>query len=91
MSFTYDANGNTLAKVDSSGTTTYGWDFETQLTSLVLPGAGGTVTFKYDPFGRRIQKSSSSGTTNYLYDAGCPRLSALNSVTQIQAWVPHSL
>jgi YD repeat-containing protein len=38
--FPYDANGNTLAKVDSSGTTTYGCDFETQLTSLVLPGAG---------------------------------------------------
>ena len=66
--FTYDANGNTLTKVDSNGTTTYGWNFENQLTSVALPGTGGTVTFKYDPFGRRIQKSSAGGTTSYLYD-----------------------
>jgi RHS repeat-associated protein len=66
--FTYDSNGNTLTKAASSGTTTYNWDFENRLISVVLPGAGGTVLFKYDPFGRRIQKSSASGTTNYLYD-----------------------
>ena len=66
--FTYDGNGNTLTKTDSRGSTTYNWDFENRLASVVLPGTGGTVTFKYDPFGRRIQKSSSSATTNYLYD-----------------------
>ncbi len=66
--FTCDGNGNTLTKIDSSGTTTYNLDFENPLTSVVLPGAGGTVTFKYDPLGRRIQKSSSTATTNYLYD-----------------------
>ena len=38
------------------------------MSSVVLPGSGGTVSFKYDPFGRRIQKSGPSGTTNYLYD-----------------------
>jgi RHS repeat-associated protein len=66
--FTYDNNGNTLTKVDSSGTTTYNWDFENRLASVVVPGTGGTVTFKYDPFGRRIQKGSPDGTTTYLYD-----------------------
>lgn len=66
--FTYDNNGNTLTKVDSTGTTSYAWDFENRLTTVTLPGSGGTVTFKYDPFGRRIQRSSLSGTTNYLYD-----------------------
>jgi YD repeat-containing protein len=55
--FTYDGNGNTLTKVDSSGTTTYNWDFENRLASVVLPGTGATVTLKYDPFGRRIQKA----------------------------------
>ena len=39
-----------------------------QLSSVALPGSGGTVSFKYDPFGRRIQKSAPSGTVNYLYD-----------------------
>jgi len=66
--FTYDGNGNTLTKVNSTGTTQYTWDFENRLGSVMLPGPGGTVTFKYDPFGRRIQKSSSAGTTDYLYD-----------------------
>lgn len=48
--------------VNSSGTTTYTWDFENRLATTVLPGSGGTVYYKYDPFGRRIYKSSTSGT-----------------------------
>jgi len=64
----YDYNGNTLTKVVGSNTTTYGWDFENRLTSVTLPGSGGTVSFRYDPFGRRIYKSSSSGTSIYAYD-----------------------
>jgi len=58
-----DNNGNTLTKADSTGTTSYAWDFENRLTSVTLPGTAGTVTFKYDPFGRRIYKSSSGGTS----------------------------
>src|SRR6266566_41169 len=65
---TYDYNGNTLTKADSTGTTNYTWDFENRLTSVTLPGSGGTVSFKYDPFGRRIYKSSSAGTSVYAYD-----------------------
>jgi RHS repeat-associated protein len=67
-SYTYDYNGNTLTSVTGSNTTTYAWDFENRLTSVTLPGTGGTVTFKYDPFGRRIYNSSSSGTSIYAYD-----------------------
>ncbi len=66
--YTYDNNGNTLTKVDATGTTTYTWDYENRLKQVTLPGTSGTVTFKYDPFGRRIQKSGPLGTTNYLYD-----------------------
>jgi RHS repeat-associated protein len=68
VSYSYDANGNLTGKADSTGTTTYGWDFENRLTSVTLPGTGGTVSFKYDPFGRRIQKSSTRGTTIFSYD-----------------------
>ncbi len=67
-SYTYDSNGNTLTKVVGSNTTSYTWDFENRLTSVALPGSGGTITFKYDPLGRRIYKSSSSGTSVYAYD-----------------------
>ncbi|MBZ5723347.1 MAG: RHS repeat-associated core domain-containing protein, partial [Acidobacteriia bacterium] len=68
-SYTYDNNGNTKTKSDG---TQYNWDFENRLASVVLPGAGGTVSFKYDGFGRRVQKSFVQGatttTTDYLYD-----------------------
>ena len=64
----YDYNGNTLTKVVGSNTTSFAWDYENRLSSVTLPGSGGTVSFKYDPFGRRIYKSSSSGTSIYAYD-----------------------
>jgi RHS repeat-associated protein len=66
--YTYDNNGNTVTKTDSTGTTQYAWDYENRLTSVTLPGSGGTVNFKYDPFGRRIEKITPSGTSIYAYD-----------------------
>jgi RHS repeat-associated protein len=66
---TYDANGNTTSKTDSTGTTNYTWDYDDRLTSATLPGSGGTVSYRYDPFGRRIYKSSSAGTSMFAYDA----------------------
>jgi RHS repeat-associated protein len=66
--YTYDANGNTTSKIDSTGTTSYIWDFENRLASVTLPGSGGTVTFRYDPFGKRIEKISSSATSIFAYD-----------------------
>lgn len=66
--YTFDNNGSTLTKTDSTGATSYTWDFENRLTSVTLPGAGGTISFAYDPFGRRIKKSSSSGTSVFAYD-----------------------
>ncbi len=63
-----DCNGNTSTKVVGSNTTSYAWDYEKRLTSVTLPGSGGTVSFKYDPFGRRIYKSTSSTTSVFAYD-----------------------
>src|SRR5580693_7360626 len=65
---TLDNNGNTHTKVVGSNTTTYAWDYENRLSSVTLPGSGGTVSFKYDPFGRRVYKSSSSATSIFAYD-----------------------
>jgi len=42
----YDNNGNAVTKNDSTGITTYTWDFENRLSSVTLPGSGGTVSFK---------------------------------------------
>src|SRR5258708_929788 len=76
-SYTYDNNGNAQTEVTPSGTPSLAWDFKTRLSSVTLPGSGGTVSSRYDPFGRRIQKSFTTGanpptttTTNYLYDGG---------------------
>jgi RHS repeat-associated protein len=78
--YTYDNNGNTLTKVTSAGTATYGWDYENRLSSITLPGTGGTLAFKYDALGHRVQKvftqNSTSTTTNYLYDGS-------NAVTDV--------
>jgi len=63
-----DANGNTTSKTDSTGTTNYSWDYDNRLTSVTLPGSGGTVSYAYDPFWRRIYKSSPSGVSIFAYD-----------------------
>jgi len=68
VSYAFDANGNTTSKTDSTGIAAYTWDFENRLTSVILPGSGGTVTFKYDPFGRRIYKSAPNFTGIFVYD-----------------------
>jgi RHS repeat-associated protein len=68
VNYTYDNNGNTLTKVVGTNTTSYAWDYENRLTSVTLPGSGGTVAFKYDPIGRRIYKSSSSSTSVFAYN-----------------------
>ncbi len=67
-SFTYDYNGNTTSKSVSSATTDYAWDYENRMTSVTLPGSGGTVSFKYNPFGRRIEKISPNATGIFVYD-----------------------
>src|SRR5712692_10571102 len=66
--YTYDNNGNTQTKVVGTSTTSYAWDYENRMTSVTLPGSGGTVTFAYDPFGRRIKKVTSTTTSIFAYD-----------------------
>jgi RHS repeat-associated protein len=66
--YTYDHNGNTQTKVVGSNTTTYAWDFENRMSSVTLPGTGGTVSFAYDPFGRRIKKVTPTTTSIFAYD-----------------------
>jgi YD repeat-containing protein len=38
-SYTYDLNGNETSKTDTSGTTSYTWDFENRLTQVTLPAS----------------------------------------------------
>src|SRR5262249_1101343 len=67
-SYLYDNNGNLTSRSDTTGTTSFVWDFENRLTQVVTPSAG-SVTYKYDALGRRIQRTPSNGTsTNFSYD-----------------------
>lgn len=42
----FEADGNSTTKTDSSGTTTYSWDYDNRLTSVTLPSSGGTVSYR---------------------------------------------
>jgi RHS repeat-associated protein len=76
--FTYDPNGNVIAKSDAAGTTRYNWDFENRLKQVTLPN-GNTVAYKYDALGRRVQRAPSVGvSTNFVYD-GSEVIKDLNS------------
>jgi len=69
FTYAYDASGNlTRKKASVSGAaTTYNYDSENELTSVVLPG-GQTATYKYDALGRRIYRSFGGTTYQYVYD-----------------------
>jgi RHS repeat-associated protein len=67
-SYTYDANGNLIAKVDAEVATNFIWSEENQLTQVVLPNRV-VVSYKYDALGRRIQRTSNGGENErYVYD-----------------------
>lgn len=66
--YSYDNNGNLVSRTDASGTTTYGFNEENQLTQVVLP-SGVNVIYKYDGLGRRIQRTTNAGANErYIYD-----------------------
>jgi RHS repeat-associated protein len=77
-SYSYDNNGNLISKSDASGTTTYTFNEENQLTQVSLPNSL-TVNYKYDGLGRRIQRTTSAGANErYVYD-GADALIDLNA------------
>jgi RHS repeat-associated protein len=76
--YIYDNNGNLTSKTDGSGTTTFTFNEENQLTQVALP-SGLTVNYKYDGLGRRIQRTTTAGANErYVYD-GADALIDLNA------------
>lgn len=73
VSYTYNDNGQTLTRVDGSGTTTYGYDQLGRLTSRVNTAGGGTVSYGYDKASNLASTTDTRGTTTYTYDdSGVP-------------------
>ncbi len=63
---TYDANGNLISQIDTTGTTTYTWDARNRLVGI--DGLSVSASFGYDVFGRRLSKTVNGVSSQYLYD-----------------------
>ena len=70
--FSYDNNGNRLARVTSAGTENYTWDEENRLIALDTPG--GDFVYVYDHRARRIvrDESAASGAAEPVYRKQMP-------------------
>jgi RHS repeat-associated protein len=66
QTFTYDNLGERTAQ--TAGTTTYGYDQNSRLTSYT--SAGRTTTYRYDGGGGRVSKTVAGVTTSFVYDDG---------------------
>jgi RHS repeat-associated protein len=62
--YTYDDLGRRSSMTTLEGTTSYGYDADGQLTSVVLPG-GRTIQYVYDAAGNRVSVTDIGVTTNY--------------------------
>ena len=74
IKYDYDQNGNLISRVVSKGkakgnafTTSYSYDYENRLTSIVHPDETASA-YRYDGGGRRIQSVEDGVATNFLYD-----------------------
>ncbi|HEY3462174.1 MAG TPA: amidase domain-containing protein, partial [Gaiellaceae bacterium] len=89
--YTYDKVGNRLTEARPTGTTTYTYNADDQLTQAGSTNytydhngnetAAGTRTFSYNLANRLTSTTSGSNTTNYSYDGDGNRLSATTNGT----------
>ena len=81
--YTYDGVGNVVTKTDGSGTATYGYNADNQVTGITYSNtasgytAPSAVTYGYDDDGNRNQMTDGTGTTTYGYNT----LERLDSVS----------
>lgn len=65
--YQYDANGNTVQKLQGAGTWTYEWNAENQLVKLDRNGVQ-VAANAYDPLGRRVEKAADDTLMTFAYD-----------------------
>ena len=88
----YDANGNTVTKMEGGASTTFGYSATDRLTSVLLPD-GRTASYTYDPFGRRIKKQVAAETTLYIYaDEGLiGEYTQAGTASKTYGWRPNGI
>ncbi|MGW0804745.1 LamG-like jellyroll fold domain-containing protein [Nonomuraea sp. NPDC002799] len=69
--FAYDALGNPTQRVDVTGTSTYTWDADNRLKTVIDPVSGRTNTYDYDGADRltTITSANPANTQVFTYDA----------------------
>jgi RHS repeat-associated protein len=71
ISYTYDANGNTLSQTDSAdaaNSRNYVYDTDNRLIEVRDSSNALVAAYSYDPFGRRISKDAGASKTYFLYN-----------------------
>ena len=69
VAFTYDGAGRLATRVAAAGTTTYGYDQMSRLTSRVNTADGVAVAYGYDKASRVAAVTDARGTTTNAYDS----------------------
>jgi RHS repeat-associated protein len=70
IGFAYDSLNRRTQMTDGVGTTAFGYDLASQLTTIDGPWANDTVTLSYDALGRTTGRSiNNAGSATLLYDA----------------------
>jgi RHS repeat-associated protein len=67
VTYTYDNDGNMLTATTSSGTTTYTYDYQNQLTNVEINGTV-VATYTYDALGQRIGIKDNGTQTWTVYN-----------------------
>src|SRR5439155_6464618 len=69
INFTYDSLNRRTQMTDGIGTTTFGHDLASQLTTIDGPLANDTITLSYDALGRMTGRSvNNTGTATLVYN-----------------------
>jgi RHS repeat-associated protein len=66
--YTYDSAGRRASLTNGDGTTLYGYDINSNLSSVTLPG-GHTTTYQYDANGNRVSVTDNGTISNYSTDS----------------------
>lgn len=70
VGFTYDSLNRRTQMTDGVGTTTFGYDLASQLTTIDGPWANDAITLSYDALGRMTGRSiNNTGSATLLYDS----------------------